>query len=113
MIATPEINLNILSVLLLSITMFFVMEYWFARQEAERYKQLYYDMWKWTWKWTSVMPENELKEKLSQREEEDDGWHSNNRRNVYDHTHGVGSVYPDGHIEYPDGTIKRKKEEGD
>lgn len=40
---------------------------------------------------------------------EDDGWHSNNRRNVYSHRHGVGTVYPDGHIEYPDGTIKRKK----
>ena len=39
--------MDILSVLLIPITVFFVIEYWAERQEAGRYKQLYDDMWKW------------------------------------------------------------------
>jgi hypothetical protein len=54
-----------------------------------------------------------VKQIHNETEEEDGGWHSNNRRNVYSCIHGWGSVYPDGHIEYPDGTIKRKKEDED
>ena len=69
-----EVSMEFLSVLLLSINIFVMMEYWFARQEAKRYKHLYYTLWNWT----SVMPENELKEKLYQQEEDDvDGRHNN------------------------------------
>ena len=43
-----EVSMEFLSVLLLSINIFVMMEYWFARQEAKRYKHLYYTLWKWT-----------------------------------------------------------------
>lgn len=63
---TVEINTDILIILWIFFTICLSIGYLFERQDARLYKHMYYELLEWT----RVMPENELKEKLSQQEEE-------------------------------------------
>ena len=67
---TVEINTDILIILWIFFTICLFIVYVFERQDARLYKRWYDDMWH---KWSKEMRENiELKEKLYQREEEED-----------------------------------------
>ena len=69
---TIEINTDILIILWIFFTICLFIGYVFERQDARLYKHLYYDLLEWT----RVIPENELKEKLSQHEKEEE-WKEN------------------------------------